>query len=45
MGGGVIDTGTEFEGFQREMGTRRLDGWVERGVKAGGVCSSNRHQK
>lgn len=36
--GGVVDTGTEFEGFRREMGTRRLSG----GVKAGGVCSSKR---
>lgn len=37
MGGG----GTEFEGFRREMGTRWLGDWVERGVDAG-VYSSKR---
>lgn len=42
MGVCVIGTGTEFEGFQREMGTRRLGDWMERGVQAGGVCSSKK---
>lgn len=39
MGGEVVDTGTEFEGFGREMGTRRLSG----GVRLGGErCQGRR---
>lgn len=37
--GGVVDTGTEFEGFGREMGIRRLGG----GVRLGGEkCQGRR---